>query len=106
MATCDELYAAARDAARAGRFSAAIALLFQASLMQLDQRGTVRYDPSRTAGEYRRLVMRKASAASSDFEGLARAFTLAAFAQAPLGEPDWVQAEASYRSLEPALSRR
>jgi hypothetical protein len=62
----------------------------------------VPFDSSRTAGEYRRLVRRSAPPASEAFDLLARVFTLTAYAEVPLSEPDWLAALASYRALAPA----
>jgi len=101
--SADELYAAAQEAQRSGQYARAIALLFHASLVLLDRADRVNYDPARTAGEYRRAVRRNAQHVAVDFDALARIFTLAAYADAPVGPPDWSAAEASYRTIAPAL---
>jgi hypothetical protein len=106
IATADELHAAAIDAARAGAYARAIALLFHASLLQLDRTNRVEYDPARTPGEYRRLVRAKAPPAAGDFDALARVFTLAAFADVPVVESDWMSATSSYRGLFPSVAAR
>lgn len=102
--SADELYAAAREAARSGRYAQAIALLFQASLLLFDRSKRIGYDPARTPGEYRRLVRRHAPPAAPAFETLARFFILAAYAGAHVGEGDWRGAESSFQSIAPALS--
>jgi hypothetical protein len=105
-ASAADLYASACAAAKDGRYAHAIGLLFRSSLMLLDGAGRVPYDATRTAGEYRRLVQRRARGIATPFEALARAFTLAAFAEAPVGPPDWADAQAAYRIIEPALGAR
>ena len=44
----------ARRAAAAGRFREAAVALYQALLLRLEAAGTVRYDPAKTPGDYRR----------------------------------------------------
>lgn len=102
--SADQLHAAAVSAARDGAYARAIALLFHASLLQLDRTRSVQYDAARTPGEYRRLVRAKAPPIASDFDALARVFTLAAFADARVDEADWTAARSSYRSLFPTLA--
>jgi uncharacterized protein DUF4129 len=99
----DELHAAALEAARAGDYARAVALLFHAALLALDRGSNIAYDPALTAGEYRRIVRRRAGWLSSDFDVLARIFTAAAFAQTPTDEPDWRQAAAAYAGIEAPL---
>jgi uncharacterized protein DUF4129 len=96
----DELHAAALEAARAGDYARAVALLFHAALLALDRDSNIAYDPALTAGEYRRIVRRRARALANDFDVLARLFTAAAFAQSPTHEPDWHQAVAAYAGIE------
>jgi len=50
------LLARALDAASAGRHHEAAALLWASALRALDEHGRVRFDPSRTPGEWRRVV--------------------------------------------------
>ncbi|HXW77169.1 MAG TPA: DUF4129 domain-containing protein [Candidatus Eremiobacteraceae bacterium] len=102
----DELHAAAIRAARDGDFALAVTLLFRASLLLFDQARKIEYDPSRTAGEYRRLVRRRAPASARGFDALAVRFTLAAFAQVPVGEAEWDAAQAGYGDIEPAVAVR
>ena len=98
-ASADQLHAAARDAARDGNYARAIALLFQASLVVLDRAGRIAFDPARTAGEYRRLVRRKAEWIAGDFDSLARLFTAAAYADLPVAERDYAQAAAAFAGV-------
>jgi hypothetical protein len=102
-ASADEFLAGAQAAAARGDFAKAVSLLFGATLMLLDRSDKIPYDPARTAGEYRRLVRRAAAPIASPFDTLARVFTLAAYADAPVGPEDWQAAQTSYRSLAPAL---
>jgi hypothetical protein len=106
IASADEVHAAAIAAARDGAYARAIALLFHASLLQLDRTNRVEYDPARTPGEYRRLVRAKAPPVAGDFDALARVFTLAAFADAPVEESDWMSARSSYLGLFPSVATR
>jgi len=46
--------AAARELAAAGRLAEAMHALYRATLLWLDERGQARFDPSKTAGDYRR----------------------------------------------------
>jgi hypothetical protein len=72
------LRAAALNAARAGRYREATALLFGWVVRVLDERGRVAFDPARTPGEYRRMVR------DPLFDELAGAAVVAVFAP---GEP-------------------
>jgi hypothetical protein len=68
------LRARAAAAAAQGRYRDAAVLLWLSALRALDERGRVRYDPSRTPGEWRRAVRDTA------FDALARDATVALFA--------------------------
>jgi hypothetical protein len=67
---------AAFDAAQAGRYREAAALLFAAAIRTLDELGRVPYDAARTPGEYRRIVRDR------DFDVLAGGAVVAIFASA------------------------
>jgi hypothetical protein len=67
---------AAREAARAGRYREAAALLFRSAVRALDEAERVSYDAARTPGEYRRLVR------DPDFDRLATSAVVAIFASA------------------------
>jgi hypothetical protein len=105
-AGAEQLHRAALDAARSGNYARAVALLFHASLMVLDTTDRVAYDPSRTAGEYRRLVRRRAQSIAADFDSLARIFTTAAYADEPVDERDWMQASAAFAVVGRPLEAR
>jgi hypothetical protein len=100
----EALYARARAAAASGRYAAAVALVFRAGLLQLDVGGVIPYDAARTAGEYRRTVRRECSPAASPFDELARSFTLAAYAEAPVDERDWRTADDAYHTFTPLVA--
>ena len=98
------LYERAVACATAGRYAEAIALLFQASLACFDRVGAIAYDPSRTAGEYRRLVRRRANVASSHFDALAASFTSVAYAEQRPSDEDWSAARSAFLSLQPLVA--
>jgi hypothetical protein len=79
--------------------------VFRAGLQQLDAAGIIPYDASRTAGEYRSEVRRNCSPASAPFDDLARSFTLAAYAEVPVGERDWRGADQAYHVFTPYIAR-
>ncbi|HEX7118625.1 MAG TPA: DUF4129 domain-containing protein [Longimicrobiales bacterium] len=54
----DDWDARAHAAAEAGRWRDAVLALYQALLLRLDAAGAVRYDPSKTPGDYRREARR------------------------------------------------
>jgi hypothetical protein len=64
----DELERAADAAERAGRLDEAVRLRFRAGLLRLGDRGAIRYRPSVTTNEVRRVL------GSESFEELARTF--------------------------------
>jgi hypothetical protein len=81
VATATEFGAGARkllglalEAAAAGRYHEAAALLWASALRALDEGGRVHYDPSRTPGEWRRIVR------DPSFDALARDAVVALFA--------------------------
>lgn len=102
----EALYARARAASAAGRFAAAVVLVFRAGLLQLDAGGIIPYDAARTAGEYRRKVRRECSRAAAPFDDLARSFTLAAYAEVPIDEQDWRGADDAYHRFAPLVAPR
>lgn len=99
----DELHRRGLAAAAAGMYAKAIALLFQASLAAFDKAGALALDPSLTPGEYRRAVRRRVSRASKDFDTIAQAFVLAAFAERPISPADWSAADDAYVKLRAVL---
>ena len=99
----DELYALASDTARAGQAAQAVALLYQAALVLLDRVDRITYDPSRTPGEYRRLVRRNAQTIADAFDALARSFIAVAFGRASAGAEDWLRADAAFSGIRRSL---
>jgi hypothetical protein len=76
--TAADWEAAARAAADAGRWREAALALYQAVLRRLAQEGAVRFDPSRTPGEYRR-ELRSHPQLGDRVDRFVRAFERAAF---------------------------
>ncbi|HEX6937954.1 MAG TPA: DUF4129 domain-containing protein [Longimicrobiales bacterium] len=74
----DEWEARARAAAGAGRWREAVLALYQALLLRLDAAGVVRYDPSKTPGDYRREA-RRAPDARRVLDAFLRPFEPVAF---------------------------
>lgn len=68
----------ARKAAAAAQWREAALALYQALLLRLEERGAVRYDPSKTPGDYRREARRNAEA-KGVLDGFLRAFEPVAF---------------------------
>ena len=68
----------ARAAAAVSRWRDAALALYQALLLRLDERGAVRYDPSKTPGDYRREARRSAESRRV-LDGFLRAFEPVAF---------------------------
>ena len=99
----DELYALARDEARSGNTAQAVALLYQTTLVLLDRVDRIAYDPSRTPGEYRRLVHRNTQAIADAFDALARLFVAVAFGRARAGADEWLQADAAFSGIRRSL---
>lgn len=99
----DELYALARDEARRGNAAQAVALLYQTALVLLDRVDRIEYDPSRTPGEYRRLVRRNAQTIADGFDAIARLFVAVAFGRASVGADDWLRADAAFSGIRRSL---
>lgn len=74
----DDWEGLARRAAGEGRWRDASLALYQALLFRLHDRGVVRYDPSKTPGDYRREA-RRAGPEAGSFEGFVRLFEPVAF---------------------------
>jgi hypothetical protein len=73
----------ARRSASAGHWREAALALYQALLLRLEEKGAVRYDPSKTPGDYRREA-RKSAEAKGVLDGFLRAFEPVAFGGRPL----------------------
>ncbi len=93
----------AREAAARGDYARAIAALWSAALVLLDDRNLVAFDPARTPGEYRRLVSRTLLRAGAPFEQLGERFVVATYSPVPPGETDFEVAERALAEFEPAL---
>jgi hypothetical protein len=78
----DELERAADAAERAGRLDEAVRLRFRAGLLRLGDRGAIRYRPSVTTNEVRRVL------GSDTFEELARTFEAVAYGGQEATPPD------------------
>jgi len=78
----DELERAADAAERAGRLDDAVRLRFRAGLLRLGSRGAIRYRPSVTTGEVRRVL------GSDTFDELARTFEAVAYGGQSATSPD------------------
>jgi uncharacterized protein DUF4129 len=89
-----EWEARAREAAGAGRWREAALALYQALLLRLDERGAVRYDPSKTPGDYRREA-RRSQEARRVLDGFLRGFEPVAFGARPLGPEGYERLKAT-----------
>ncbi len=87
------LYARAEGAAQSGRYGESVTTIFAAALCALHRRGLPAGEQGETVGELRRRVHR------SEFDVLARALTMAVYADATIGPQDWEHARDAYRSL-------
>jgi hypothetical protein len=77
-----ELERAADAAERAGQLDVAVRLRFRAGLLRLGNRGAIRYRPSVTTNEVRRVL------GSETFDELARTFDAVAYGGRDAGPPD------------------
>jgi hypothetical protein len=78
----DDLERAADEAERDGRLGDAVRLRFRAGLLRLGDRGAIRYRPSVTTNEVRRVL------GSDTFDELARTFEAIAYGGQAATEPD------------------
>ncbi len=85
-----DLIALARAAARAERWHDAASALVRAALYALDERGRLRFDPSRTAGEARRILRDPA------FDAFEREATTALFADGAATPERYGRLDAAY----------
>lgn len=93
------LYAESRRAADRGDYTAATSLLFRAALAALDLQGIVHDDPSRTVNECRAAVRECAPQSTAAFDTIARAFTAALYADAPVSAQQWSAARGAFVEL-------
>jgi len=87
------LYAQAERAAHHGHYGESVTTIFAAAVCALQRQGLAVGEQSKTVGELRRRVHR------SEFDVLARAVTMAVYADATVGPADWEGARDAYRSL-------
>jgi hypothetical protein len=97
----EDLRRRASEAAQAGDFGRAIALLFRAALLLLDRATVLAFDTARTPGEYRRLVRRSLAPAASPFDELALRFVQAAFGTKRPDRGDYEAAARAYATFAP-----
>lgn len=102
--SADEWQRIATGAAAAGEYARAIAALFAAALAALDERMLVPFDPSRTPGEYRRLVRDARDAADAPFSLLADRFVRAVYAAGAPQRADYDAALGALMNLKPLVS--
>ncbi|MFN2528401.1 MAG: DUF4129 domain-containing protein [Candidatus Baltobacteraceae bacterium] len=93
LANPGALYARAERAAQSGRYGESVTTIFAAALCALHRRGLPAGEQGETVGELRRRVHR------SEFDVLARAVTMAVYADATPGSHDWERARDAYRAL-------
>jgi len=94
----------AREAAARGEYATAIAALFAAALVTLDERAIVTFDPARTPGEYRSLVRRERAVAADAFDELAAAFVRARFGPGRSDAAAFGAATSAYERFAPLAS--
>jgi hypothetical protein len=95
----EALYARGVQAANGGDYVAAVTLLFRAALVALDLRGVLHDEPSLTVNECRQEVRERAARAVVPFDALARIFTTAIYAEAPVTKAQWQDALRAYAQL-------
>lgn len=98
-AGAQDLYARSLRAAERADYVAAATLLFRAALAALDLQGTVHDDPSRTVNECRAAVRAFAPACVAPFDIIARTFTDALYADAPVSIEQWSTARNAFAQL-------
>ena len=89
----------ASSLAEAGDFSRAIRTLFSAAIVLLDLRGVVADNESATINQFRRALRNRGSGAEAPFGEIARAYTIVAFAEEPIGESLWTRAREAYATI-------
>jgi Domain of unknown function (DUF4129) len=95
-----ELERMADAAERAGRLDAAVRLRFRAGLLRLGDRGAIRYRPSVTTNEVRRVL------GSETFDELARTFDAIAYGGRGAEPPDVDAARREWPRVVSAATRR
>jgi hypothetical protein len=98
-----EWRALATQAAAAGDYARAIAALFAAALVALDECALVPFDAACTPGEYRRRVRRAREPAAAPFDRLVERFVLATFGRELPQRADYDAALHAFVSFEPLV---
>jgi hypothetical protein len=98
-ADAQTLYLQSTRAADRGDYAEAASLLFRAALAALDLRGVVHDDPSRTVNECRAAVRERAPQSTAPFDTIARTFTAALYADAPVSAQQWNAARSAFAEL-------
>jgi hypothetical protein len=104
MRSAADWRALATQAAAAGDYARAIAALFAAALVALDERALVPFDAACTPGEYRRRVRRAREPAAAPFDRLVDRFVVAAFGPEPPQRADYDAALHAFVSFEPLVA--
>jgi Domain of unknown function (DUF4129) len=91
-----DLRAAAFAAAQRGEYALAVALVFRAALVALDEQALIVYDGARTPGEYRRLVRRTVAGAAGAFDDLTVLFVRASYARGATSRADFDGASGAF----------
>ncbi|HEY6327219.1 MAG TPA: hypothetical protein VIW73_11975 [Candidatus Cybelea sp.] len=94
-----ELYQQACAAANRGDYGAAALVLFAATVALLDNKGAVVASRSATVGDLRRQVRARDTNLVDPFDAVAAPFVQRAYAERPIGEPQWNRARFAYQEL-------
>lgn len=90
--------------ANAGDYRGAVRALFIAGLMQMDRAGLIRFERTRTNGDYLRAVRRQgARAVYEQLLSFTRGFERIWYGDAPANESDYRQAHVDYGELQARL---
>jgi hypothetical protein len=98
-AGAETLYAQSVRAAERGDYGSAATLLFRAALAALDLQGAVHDDPSHTVNECRAAVRTSVPQCAAPFDTIARTFSAALYADAPVTAEQWDAARSAFAQL-------
>jgi hypothetical protein len=90
---------AAAQAASERNYARASRLLFSAAVLLLDLRGVLPGDQSATVNQLRRELLQRGGGDEAAFSMIARIYSDAAYAEAPIDEQSWLRANDAYRAL-------
>ena len=93
------LYMRASAAADRGDFSTAVRWLFAAAVTLLDLRGVMHDDASATVNELEDELLARGEAIRAPFVAIADTFTVAAYAEKPVGIDAWTHVSRAYEAL-------